>query len=185
MHAKSLYAAVITVACSLSASISNADEAPQPAAVLPQPAAVPERPVAVDPVANLRPTTLEKELDAIKALLKQLDERIRRLDVMLECDRTVQARNEALHSWQQLQHQRETLADFAEKDSQARETYFKARAQVTRVLEQLGRLAPIDDPHNPPNENRGPNRVRESANERFRVLNQAIGAGIHSDGHRR
>lgn len=84
--------------------------------------------------------TVAGELDAIKALAKQLDRRIRRVELLLEFDRAVRVRSAALSSWQQLQIQRDTLADFGERDAPLRARYFEAREEVNRILQQLGKL---------------------------------------------
>jgi hypothetical protein len=132
MRIKLVPIAVVVVACCLSNSTWLFADLPKPTSL--------EEPSANGALADDQPMTVAGELDAIKALSKQLDRRIRRLELLLEFDRAVRVRSAALGSWQQLQIQRDTLVDFSERDAPLRAKYFEARDEVNRILQRLGNL---------------------------------------------
>lgn len=139
MQTERVHSVIVVLACYLSIPTWAFADPPTPEELLPKPMFV-EAPAAISAIADDQRVTVAGELDAIKALSKQLDRRIRRLEVMLEFDRVVRIRNAALSEWQKLQTLRDLLVDFPERDVQLRAKYFKAREDVDRSLQQLSRL---------------------------------------------
>ena len=125
------------ITCCLSISTAVVADPPRPVKIPAQPLVAPALQSSVDLIANDEPGTVAQELSALKALVKKLDQRIRRLETMLEYDRAVRTRAQALAAWREVHDQRGTLADFAERDAQLRARYFETRTDVDLILQQL------------------------------------------------
>jgi hypothetical protein len=133
MPTQRLRTAVLAVTCCVSISSSVVADPPKPSRVSVQASALGQ-------IEDDQPGPVAQELDAIKVLAKKLDQRIRRVEVMVEHDRAVRTRTEALNCWRELQNRRGTVADFSAKDSQLRARYFETRAETDRILNQLNEL---------------------------------------------
>lgn len=126
--------AVFTLTCLFSMATSLVAAEP----VAPLPADTPS-PVVIQ-AKNFQPISLSNELDTIKGLLKEIDQRIRRLELLTEYERAVEVRNAALAAWRNCREERGTLtkAEFEKKDIDRRSRYFEARADTDRILSKLG-----------------------------------------------
>jgi hypothetical protein len=132
MRTKRLRTGILSMVCFLPISTTVVAD-PQ------MPAGPPTQSIASDQLGD-QPGSIAKEFDAIKDLAKKLDQRIRRVELMLEYECALQTRSEALRSWQDLRKKRETLADFEKRDDQLRTKYYEARTETNRIAKRLNEL---------------------------------------------
>jgi hypothetical protein len=93
------------------------------------------------PSQSIGSLNVEQELAEVRKLSEQLNQRIRRLEVLIAYQKAVTARDQSLAEWRTLKVQSGQGKEIRVKETRAEEKFFQSRESAERLLKEFHELS--------------------------------------------